>query len=132
MSVTDFTDNLMRASHMATTQTCYRTAEEHGWWTDQTTDLPLTHAQRIERIPEKLMLMVTELAEAMEEYRIGSAMVYVKDGKPEGLIAELADVEIRIRDLIGGLGVVEEYTDTVAAKMAYNETRSYRHGNKRA
>lgn len=118
--------------HKALTRQCFRTADEHGWWNDKDTDLPLTPEQRIALIPEKLMLMVTEIAEAMEEYRNGSPSVYVKDGKPEGLLAELADTEIRIRDLVGGLGLVDEYSDTVVAKMAYNEGRSYRHGGKRA
>jgi len=72
---------------------------------------------------------VTELAEAMEAYR---------DGNPESdkipgyskLEEELADVVIRLLDFAGGEGL--DIEGAVMAKMAYNETRPYRHGGKLA
>ncbi len=95
----------------------HRTAVEHGWWEG---DRP---------VGEVLMLMVTELAEAMEAYR---------DGNPESdkipgyskLEEELADVVIRLLDFAGGEGL--DIEGAVTAKMAYNETRPYRHGGKLA
>jgi NTP pyrophosphatase (non-canonical NTP hydrolase) len=43
---------------------------------------------------------------------------------------ELADVVIRIADFCGAMGI--DLERQIAAKMAYNETRSYRHGGKLA
>jgi len=43
---------------------------------------------------------------------------------------ELADVVIRIADFCGSMGI--DLEKQVVAKMAYNETRSYRHGGKLA
>lgn len=52
-----------------------------------------------ERPPlEYHMLMVSEIAEATEEARKSMPPVYVKDGKPEGELIELADAVIRIAD----------------------------------
>lgn len=91
-----------------------------------------------ENIPEKLMLMVTELAEAMEEYRKGVAVTAVyyerneENGaiKPEGIGVELADVVIRILQFCAWHRVPLE--ELIVEKMAYNETRPYKHGGKLA
>ena len=98
---------------------CHAVAKKSGWWTSQ------------RAIPEMLMLMVTELAEAMEEYRNGHTakdVYYRADGKPEGFGVELADTVIRIFDVATGLGI--DITDLVEVKIAYNKTRPYRHGGK--
>jgi NTP pyrophosphatase (non-canonical NTP hydrolase) len=101
-------------------------------------------------IPEKLMLVVTEVAEAMEEYRkpgLDITDIYTPDRlstdripwtpdtehaglKPEGFGIELADIVIRVFHLAGLFGINLE--ECVRTKMAYNERRSYRHGDKRA
>ena len=47
-------------------------------------------------------------------------------GKPEGFPAELADLLIRVGDLAAALGIDLDFE--VRRKMAYNETRPYRHG----
>lgn len=78
-------------------------------------------------IPEKLMLIVTEVSEAMEDHRDGKVFtVETGDGKPCGLASELADVMIRVFDLAGALGIDLEHE--IAVKMAYNETRPFKHG----
>lgn len=105
-----------------------------------------------DQIPEKLMLMVTELAEAMEEYRahdfvptfvyafvtIGEDKV-VKEAytpelhagaKPEGLPIELADTIIRILHMCARFNI--DIEAAVKLKVEYNKTRSFRHGDKRA
>lgn len=48
--------------------------------------------------------------------------------KPEGIAVEMADCIIRILDWCGKAGV--DIDDVVERKMAYNETRPYKHGNK--
>lgn len=120
-------------------QESYDTAKEKGW-----EDPPRTR----ENIPELLMLIVTEVAEGMEEYRNNNYDLYyynedksktydltclyqdiIPHWKPEGLASELADVIIRICNMSASLNIPLE--KALAAKLAYNKTRPYRHGNKR-
>jgi len=86
-------------------------------------------------IGEMLMLIVTEIAEAMEDYRNGKMEMWYepkRDGndKPCGFPSEIADIVIRCGDLCGHLNI--DLQDAVAKKMAYNATREYRHGGKKA
>lgn len=73
-----------------------------------------------------------EISEAWEEYRNGKGMneIYEKDGKPEGVPIELADAIIRIMDFAEANGI--DLDAAIDQKMAYNEKRPYRHGNKLA
>jgi NTP pyrophosphatase (non-canonical NTP hydrolase) len=50
--------------------------------------------------------------------------------KPEGIPSELADILIRVLDVCGFHQI--DIAGAVADKMAYNETRAYRHGGKRS
>ena len=95
-------------------------AVEKGWW-----DSPKRE------IPELLALIHSEVSEALEAYRIGEVdvMWYTDDGKPEGVVVELADTVIRIADLCGEFGL--DLEGALTEKMAYNRTRPRRHGNKR-
>lgn len=103
-------------------------------------------------VPTKLMLIVSELAEAMEEhrkldsgyrideiqYKSEDGIIYrdqevgMKDGKmmykPEGFAIELADAVIRIMDLCEYLGI--DLADAIMIKSDYNRGREFRHGNK--
>lgn len=79
-------------------------------------------------ISTKLMLIVSELAEALEEVRHNRAVTYSDGGKPEGVSAELADAVIRIGDLAGIIGF--DLETAIIEKMAYNEGRPYMHGGK--
>jgi len=97
--------------------------------------------------PEKLMLVVTELSEAMEAYRhlteqtldlLQSGAVSEEMGLytgnldsgqraiVENFAEEMADTFIRLLDMVGSLGI--DISDSIARKMAKNEKRPYRHG----
>ena len=102
---------------------CYKTAVEHGWH------------EKEANVGEKIALMHSELSEALEAYRDNKPlnMIYFTHvteahPKPDGVPVELADVIIRILDFCGRYGI--DIEDAVQTKMAYNETRPYRHGGK--
>jgi NTP pyrophosphatase (non-canonical NTP hydrolase) len=81
-------------------------------------------------IPEKLALVHSEVSEALEDYRNGIMTTYKdENGKPHGFATELADVMIRLADLAGYLNI--DLETEIAEKMAFNATRSHRHGGKR-
>lgn len=102
-----------------------------------------------------LMLIVGEIAEAMEEHRAGHPMewhecpvfksatctnnngaceylqglpcsVNVDKCKPEGIAVEMADALIRILDWFGSEGLDVERI--VCEKHEYNKSRPYKHG----
>lgn len=89
-----------------------------------------------DQIPEKLMLICTEIAEAMEDFRVDNHGMawneYRRDNgnKPIGFGIELADAAIRILHLCDDLGI--DLDAMIEVKMSYNEKREYRHGGKRA
>lgn len=93
----------------------YLANKEKGFWSRER---PLT---------ETTMLIVTELAEAVEEERAGRAGVWYADsGKPEGVDIELVDALIRLLDLLGSRGV--DVDELLRQKLAYNAQRPARHG----
>lgn len=93
----------------------HQNSAEHGFWEEN-------------NIPTKLMLIVTEVAEAMEEYRLGTPVqdVTYQNGKPEGFVIELADIIIRALDLSEHYGF--DIERALKDKISYNETRPYKHG----
>lgn len=124
------------------TQEIHKNAVEHGFY------------EVVPSIPERLMLTVGELAEALEEYRNDTPTQYVvrqepdaksasgcrvnwitnpmewRPGeKPEGIASELADAVIRIMDTCAEQGI--DLGAMIAIKHAYNKTRPYKHGGKR-
>ena len=100
----------------------HRTATEHGWWDEERPVL------------EAIALIHAELSEAVEDYRKLDGpltQVYRDDsGKIEGFGVELADAVIRILDLCEHLGIDMEAL--LLEKNAYNRTRPYRHGGRKA
>jgi NTP pyrophosphatase (non-canonical NTP hydrolase) len=87
------------------------------------------------RFSECLMLIVSEAAEALEEYRRHGLLREELDrtdgaGKPEGIASELADIMIRVGDLSQALGI--DIDQAVADKMKFNATRPRLHGGKHA
>lgn len=85
-------------------------------------------------VPEMLCLIHSEVSEALEAFRDlthGPCETWHRDdGKPEGVPSELADVVIRIADMCGALGI--DLEAAIAEKHAFNQTRSHRHGGRRA
>lgn len=117
-------------------------AEKSGWHEDRPEDesqLPVWRAS-------KIALMHSELSEALEELRDGTPDLYFRKGKgnakfpeqitnkgvpqlkPEGVAAELADEVIRIMDYCWTEEI--DLAEALLQKLAYNETRSYRHGGR--
>lgn len=71
---------------------------------------------------EDIALLHSELSEALEGYR---------KGDDENVKEELADVLIRLLDTCFRLGMTgDDLAAIVAAKLAKNRTRGYRHGGK--
>jgi NTP pyrophosphatase (non-canonical NTP hydrolase) len=102
--------------------TSHEISRKSGWYDGE-------HAKR--NIGEMLMLIVTEVAEAMEDYRTGN-MDHAYEGcnKPVGFASEIADIVVRVGDLCGYLNI--DLEQAVSEKMFFNASRGYRHGNKKA
>jgi len=84
----------------------------------------------------RLMLIAGEVVEAHEELRQGYAMDWEyfntdpgREGKPEGVPAELADVLVRLLDLAEEVGI--DLADVAIRKMDFNATRGRMHGGKK-
>lgn len=94
---------------------CYGLAHRAGWWTDLATGEPKDRNDG-----EMLMLMVSELAEAMEGLRKN-----LQDDKlPHRPMVEveLADTLIRIFDYAGARGL--DLAGAVVEKLAFNQQRA--------
>ena len=84
---------------------CHSIAKEKGFWEEE------------RNVGEALMLIVTELAEAMEGHR---------KQDQDNFREELADAFIRLFDLCGGLGI--DIEKEIEAKSQRNKTRPYKLG----
>ena len=84
---------------------CYGIAVSKGFWDKE------------RNMGEALMLIVTELAEAMEAYRKQDDANFKE---------ELADTFIRLLDLCGGHNI--DIEEEIARKSEKNKNRPYKHG----
>lgn len=114
------------------------TLMEDGWEEERARRMVMNDGPRL---MQALMLVVSELAEAVEDYRehpLGITDIRYEDHdhgrdhplKPVGFPIELADSVIRLGDLCGRYGI--DLGKAVEIKMAYNKTRPMRHGGKAA
>lgn len=87
------------------TRICHKIAREKGFWDEK------------RNLGEMLMLVVTELSEAMEAYRVEDR---------ENFNEEIADTFIRLFDLCGGLKI--DIEKEIKKKMVKNKNRPYKHG----
>ena len=120
----------------------HQMAKDKGFWEEERNK------------PEMLMLIVSEVSEALEALRknyqcdpFKAVELYrdIEDGRLDpGLVAawkkgfesnikssfedELADVAIRLFDLCGGLNI--DLETHIKMKMKYNSLRPYKHGKK--
>lgn len=101
-------------------QDCWQNAEDHGFH------------QVGRTFGDACALLHSEVSEAFEAFRDKKSEYYEVDGKPEGPLAELADVVIRCFDTaLDNLGAsAEKFVGVLEAKMAYNRSRPYLHGGK--
>lgn len=112
------------------------TAETSGWH-EGIPDPTITRTDHITWIVMKIMLVVSELSEAVEELRSGHDADYVyrmENGKPEGFPVEIADAMIRLFDLWWTLHSqgweMPELGRLIERKIDYNTKRGARHGGK--
>ena len=84
---------------------CHAIAKEKGFWDKE------------RNTGEALMLIVTELGEAMEGYR---------KQDHDNFREELADTFIRLFDLCGGMGI--DIEKEIVLKSEKNKARPYKHG----
>jgi NTP pyrophosphatase (non-canonical NTP hydrolase) len=89
---------------------CHGAAKKGGWWDKE---------QVGPWVPAKLMLVVSEIAEAMEADRKDLMDSHLPDRK--GVEVELADAVIRIFDLAGKLKL--DMGGAIYDKMIYNANR---------
>jgi len=110
-------DELMEIANSGThlVLTCHGLSAKAGWYHD-----PKTGALKDRNVGEMLMLIVSEVSEAMEGHRKGLA----DDKLPHRSMieVELADAVIRICDLAGYLQL--DLGGAIAEKLAFNAQRA--------
>lgn len=78
----------------------------------------------VDNMMEKLMLVVTELGEAAEEYRKDPTLT--NKTIRANFVEEIADVFIRLLDITGSIDI--DIATEIHNKMMVNERRPHKHG----
>lgn len=112
-AITSF-ESIRRAANLLQ-DTAHEAAAASGWWHNLHTGerLPVD-------VPQKLMLIVSEVAEAMEGHR--KSLPDDKLPHRSMVEVELADAVIRICDLAGAMGL--DLGGAIAEKMQFNAGRA--------
>ena len=116
--MTEFQIAVLRSGVNDLVTACHGAAKDAGWWVDQKTGEPTINNPMC--FSQKLMLIVSELAEAME----GDRKNLFDDHIPHLPMrtVELADALIRIFDTAGAYGM--DLGGALVEKMEYNRTRA--------
>lgn len=101
--------------------TCHELAKKSGWWNCPVTGEPST-PEYIQQtmVPQKLLLIHSEISEACEGHRKDTMDTHLPHRK--AIEVELADALIRIFDLGGALNL--DLGGAMAEKMVYNMQRA--------
>lgn len=91
-------------------------SEKHGWW------------DTIREVPECLVLIHSEVSEALEVYRNTFELGELEHFRDE-FGEELADIVIRVFDLAFHHGI--DILQVIERKHRKNINRSFKHGNKK-
>ena len=94
---------------------CHGQARAAGWWTDLATG-----RDKERNVGEALMLVASELAEALEGHRKGLHDPHLP--KRDNYTVEIADALIRLFDLAGGTCI--DLPGAFEEKMQYNARRA--------
>jgi hypothetical protein len=99
------------------TDAAFGLAYQSGWWNDLNTGEDLRGKRNV---PELLCLIHSEVSEAMEGHRKN----LMDDKLPHRpmLEVELADVAIRLFDMVGGMGY--DLAGAIVEKLQYNANRA--------
>lgn len=114
----EWRDKKVRDAAQALVSLCHEAAALGGWWRAEPDGTDPRNNKY--HFSTKLMLVVTELAEACEGHRKNLMDDHLPHRKM--VEVELADAVIRIMDLAGGYGL--DLAGAIAEKMAYNQQRA--------
>ena len=117
MNSSTYGETVMIENLTAIQEAIHSAAKEAGWWNDLTTGEPITNNPLT--FSNKLMLIVSECAEAME----GDRKDLMDDKLPHRKMreVELADAVIRAFDLAGGYNM--DLAGAIVEKLKYNQSR---------
>lgn len=87
------------------------------------------------KIPFKLSLVHSELSEALDVHRAfyegeTSSITGMTPTQEQDFSEEMADAVIRIFDMLGYLGLGEDFGDIMIAKIEKNRNRPFKHGKR--
>lgn len=107
----------------------YETAQAKGFW-----DIEGYSDEAM--IPLKLALIHSEVTEALDVHRKeydddeGDPLTGLTPMQEDDFLEELADVVIRVLDVVGSLDAGVSFGEIILSKMEKNQGRPYRHGKR--